>query len=169
MITVGPIVFGSVTSRLFSSRRWNAGAITATPIVIDHLRSPSPRLNWPPTRWDEWRRAARSDGSENHMAFFGVDDVGAEQWHRRLNHAFSEATALRQSNYREDVLVRFGRLNQKVGATFGCPGVDRALQYRSFQEPIELDGAPRPVDRLLSMDAYRVTWVSSQKPTPAAM
>ncbi|HZJ51534.1 MAG TPA: hypothetical protein VFF07_12020 [Actinomycetota bacterium] len=103
------------------------------------------------------------------MAFFGVDDVGAEQWHRRLNHAFSEATALRQSNYREDVLVRFGRLNQKVGATFGCPGVDRALQYRSFQEPIELDGAPRPVDRLLSMDAYRVTWVSSQKPTPAAM
>ncbi len=169
MITVGPIVFGSVTSRPFSSRRWNAGAISPTPIVIDHLRSPSPRLNWPPTRWDEWRRAARSDSSENHMAFFAVDDVGAEQWHRRLNHAFSEATALRQSNYREDVLVRFGRFNQKVGATFGCPGVDRALQTDPSRNQSNSTVHPARSIVFLSMDAYRVTWVSSQKPTPAAM
>jgi hypothetical protein len=39
MITVGRIVFGSVTSRPFSLRRWNEGAISPTPIVIDHPRS----------------------------------------------------------------------------------------------------------------------------------
>lgn len=43
------------------------------------------------------------------MAFFTLDDVGAEQRHGCLNHAFSESAALRESNYREDVLVRFGR------------------------------------------------------------
>ncbi len=37
------------------------------------------------------------------MAFFAVDDVGAEQWHGRLNHVFSEAAALRE--------VAFGLLN----------------------------------------------------------
>jgi hypothetical protein len=103
------------------------------------------------------------------MAFLAVDDVGAEQWHGRLNHVFSEAAALRESNYREDVLVRFGRLNQKVGAALGCPRVDRALQYRSLQKPIELDGALRPVDRLLKHGRVPRHLGEQSKATPAAM
>lgn len=103
------------------------------------------------------------------MAFFAVDDVGAEQWHRRLNHAFSEATALRQSNYREDVLVRFGRFNQKVGATSVVPALTVPCSTDPSRNQSNSTVHPARSIVFLSMDAYRVTWVSSQKSTPAAM
>lgn len=103
------------------------------------------------------------------MAFFAVDDVGAEQWHRRLNHAFGEATALRQSNYREDVLVRLGDSIRKWVRHLVVPAL--TVPCRTDPSRNQSNSTVHPARSIvfLSMDAYRVTRVSSQKPTPAAM